>query len=113
MKNALSEMKIILEGIDRVYEQEDQIINIEDGEAKEIQSQWQEKSNQGYNNNLRNAWSKIKGKNIHVIGIPEVKVGEQEVEKLSEQTVMDNFSHLVKKIELQPRKLRESPLQKK
>ena len=40
MKNALSEMKSILEGINRVNKEEDQTTNIEDGEAKNTQSEW-------------------------------------------------------------------------
>ena len=41
MKNT-SEMKSILEGINRV-DKEDQTTNIEDGEAKDTQSEWQGK----------------------------------------------------------------------
>ena len=49
--------------------EEDRITNIEDGEAKNTQSEWQEKRSQGYNNNLRSLWDTIKCRNIHVIGV--------------------------------------------
>ena len=38
MKNAISEMKSILEGINRVDEVEDWITDIKDGEVKDTQS---------------------------------------------------------------------------
>ena len=43
MKNTLSEMKSILDGINGVDKEEDQTINIEDGEAKDTQKEWQKK----------------------------------------------------------------------
>ena len=62
MKNTLSKMKSILEGINRVDKEEDQTTDIEDREAKDIQSEWQEKESQDYNNNLRSLWDTIKYK---------------------------------------------------
>ena len=43
MKNTLFEMKNILQGINRVDKEEDQTTDIEDGEAKDTQSEWQKK----------------------------------------------------------------------
>ena len=74
MKNMLSEMKSILDGINRVDE-EDQTTDMEDGEDKNTQSKQQEKGSQDYNNNLRSLWSTIKCKNIHVMGVPDGKQG--------------------------------------
>ena len=36
--------------------EEDQMTYIEDREAKDTQSEWQEKRSQDYNNNLRSQW---------------------------------------------------------
>ena len=63
-------MKRTLKGINRVEEEEDRTTNIEDRKAKDIESEWQEKRSQDYNDNLRRLWDKIKCKNIHVIGVP-------------------------------------------
>ena len=59
MKNIWSEMKSILEGINRVDEEEDWTTNTGDGEAKDTQSEWQEKISQDYNNNSRSLWITI------------------------------------------------------
>ena len=57
------------------------------------------KSNQECNNNLRSLWDKIKSNNIHVIGVSEK--GEQEVEYIFEEIMMENFPNLVKEIDIQ------------
>ena len=68
MKTTYSEVTCILEGINRVDEEENETTDI-DGEAKDTQSEQQEKSNQEYNNNLRSLWDKIKRNNIYVIEV--------------------------------------------
>ena len=77
-----------------MYKEEDQTTDIEVGEAKDTLSEQQEKSQD--DNNLRSLCDKIKCKNIQVIGVPE---GEQEVEDLFEEIMMENFPNLVKEIE--------------
>ena len=49
MKNTFSEMKKILNGINRVNKEEDENSDIEDEEAKDTQSEWQEKRSQSCN----------------------------------------------------------------
>ena len=111
MKNTLSEMKSILEGINRVDEKEDWTTNIEDGEGKDTQPKWQEKGkprtlnqngkkkrSQDYNNNLRSLWNKIKCKNVCVLAV-SVEEEEQEVENIFEEIMMENFPNLVKEID--------------
>ena len=66
MKNTLSEIRSILNGID-------QMTYIEEGKAKEIPSELQEKRRQDYSNNLKSLSDTIKGKNIHVVGLSEGK----------------------------------------
>ena len=51
IKNTLSEMRSVLNGINKVNKEEDQMTYKEDGKAKDTQSEWQEKRNQDYNNN--------------------------------------------------------------
>ena len=99
MENTLFE-KSILEGINRVDKEEDQTTKIENGEAKDTLSEWQEKRSQNYNNNLRSLWDEITCKNICVIGIPEE--GEQETEYIFEEIMMENFPNLEKEIDIQP-----------
>ena len=106
MKNILSEMKSILERINRMDKEEDRITDIEDEEDKDTQSEWQEKRSQDYNNNKKSLRDKIKCKNIHVIGVLE---GEQEAEYIFEEIMMENLSHLVKEIDTQPQESQRSP----
>ena len=99
MKNTLSEMKSMLNGINGVNKEEDWTTDIEDGEAKDTQSECKKKRIQDYNNNLRRLWDTIKCKNIWVIGILE---GKQDIEEIFEGIMMENFHNLVKKIDIQP-----------
>ena len=64
MKNTLSEMISILNGINRVNKERDQMPYLEDGKAQDIQSEWQDKRYQDYKNNLRSIWDTIKGSNL-------------------------------------------------
>ena len=76
MKNTLSDMRSILNGINKrinkVNEEKDQMPYLDDGKAKDTQSEWQEMRCQGiYKNNLRSIWDTIKSPNIHLIGVTE------------------------------------------
>ena len=44
---------------------------------------------------LRNLWDNFKCSNIRIIGVPEGKEEEQEIEKLFEK-IMENFPNLAK-----------------
>ena len=70
---------------------------LENGNAKDTQSEWQEIRCQEYKNNLRSIWDTIKGPNIHLIGVTEKN---QDVEQLFEEIMMENFPHLVKKMDI-------------
>ena len=100
MKNILSEIKSILVRINRVEEEEDQTTNMEDEEAKDTQSEWQETRSQDYNNNLRNLWDTIKCKNVCVIGVPERQKQKQKQD--IEEIMMENFPNLLKEIDITP-----------
>nr|KAF6435727.1 hypothetical protein HJG63_012473 [Rousettus aegyptiacus] len=51
----------------------------------------------------------IKCKNIHVIGVPEGEEGEQEVEKIFEEIMMENFPNLGKELDIQPQEAQRIP----
>ena len=53
VKNTLSEMRSIFKGINKVNKEKDQMPYLEDGKAKNTQSEWQEIRCQDYKNNLR------------------------------------------------------------
>ena len=86
MKITLFEVKSILEGISRVDGVKDRIANIEDGEAKVAQSDGKEKESK---------WDKIKRNNVRVTRVPEKEEGEQVVENLFEEIMMEIFPNLV------------------
>ena len=57
--------------INKVNKEDYQMTYIENGKAKDIQSEWQEKRCQDYKNNLRRIWDTIKAPNIHLISITD------------------------------------------
>ena len=48
---------------------------------------------------LRNLWGNFKHSNIWIIGVPEGEEQQQEMEKLFEQMMKENFPNLVKEID--------------
>ena len=70
------------------------------------------KKSQEYNNDLRSLWDKIKCESICVIEVPEGGKGEQEVEKLLEEIMIENFPHLVREIDIQPQEAQRVPRKK-
>ena len=71
MKNTLSDMRSILNEINKVSKEKGQISYLEDRKTKDTQSDWQEIKCQDYKNNLRKIWDTTKGSNIHLIGETE------------------------------------------
>ena len=72
---------------------------LEDGKAKDTQSEWQEIRCQDYKNNLRRIWDTIKGPNIRLSGVSEEN---QDAEQLFEEIMMENFPNLVKEMDVKP-----------
>ena len=58
---------------------------------------------------LRNLWDNFKHSNMGIIGVPEREKKEQEIEKLFEQTMKENFPNLVKEIDFQEVQGTQSP----
>ena len=50
---------------------------------------------------LGNLWDIFKGSNILIIGVPEGKEEEQEIENVFEKTIKENFPNLAKEIDFQ------------
>ena len=51
----------------------------------------------------------IKCNDICVIGVPEGKEGEQEIKNLFEEITMENFSTLMKEIDIHPQEAQRVP----
>ena len=58
---------------------------------------------------LRNLWDNLKRSNIWITGVPEGEEQQQEIENVSEQTMKENFPHLVKETDFQEVQEAQSP----
>ena len=58
---------------------------------------------------LRNFWDNFKHSNIQIIGVPEGKEDEQEIESLFEKTMKEKFPNLVKEIGMQVQEAQRVP----
>ena len=69
-------------------------INIQPEHNEEIRIQKSEES-------LTNLWDNLKRSSIRIIGVPEGEEQEQEIKKLFEQMMKENFPNLVKEVNFQ------------
>ena len=69
-------------------------INIQPKQNKETRIQKNEER-------LRNLWDNMKHSNIQIIGVPEGEEQQQEIEKLFDQIMKENFPNLAKEIDFQ------------
>ena len=53
------------------------------------------------NEKLRNLWNNFKCSNIQIVWVPEGEEEDQEIEKLFEQIMKENFPNLAKEIDFQ------------
>ena len=58
---------------------------------------------------LRNFWDNFKHSNIQIIGVPEGKEDEQEIENLFEKTMKEKFPNLAKEIGMQVQEAQRVP----
>ena len=58
---------------------------------------------------LRNLWDNFKHTKIQIIGVPEGKEEEQDIEKLFEKIMKENFPNLVKEIDMQVQETQRVP----
>ena len=71
---------------------------------KKINIQWEQKEEtriQKSEESLTNLWDSLKCSNIWIIGVSEGEEQQQEIEKLFEQIMKENFPNLVKEIDFQ------------
>ena len=91
----------------RVDEAENQINDLEHMEGKNNQSEQQkEKRIPKTEDSVSSLWDNFKKSNM--IGMPEEEKKEQEIGNLFEKIMKENFPSLVKEIDMQSRKHRES-----
>ena len=87
-------------------------IQIKDLEHKEIKNnqseQQEEKIIQKNEDSISSLWDNFKMPNICITGMPEGEGKKQEIGNLFEKIMKENFPSLVKEIDMQSRKHRES-----
>ena len=95
MKNTISELKNIVEGIkSRLDEAKDQISDLEDNVGINTKKEQKEEKRFRKNKNMvRERQDIMKCNNIHIIRIPEEEEG---IENLFEKVMMENFPNLMR-----------------
>ena len=72
------------------------------------QNSKEEKRIQISGDSVRSLWDNVRHSNILLMGVPEGGQREQEIGNLFEKIMPENFPHLVKEVNIQVKKLRES-----
>ena len=102
MKDTLIEIKNNLQGnSSRVDKAENQISDLDHKEAKNNHAEQEEKGIPPNEDSINSLWDNFKRFNICLIGVQEREKEEEEVGNLSEKIVKENFSNLVKEIDMQ------------
>ena len=109
LKDILIEIKNNLQRINRrVDEAKNQISYLKCKKAKNNQSEQQEdKRIQKHENSVRSLWDNFKCTNICIMGVLEEE-REQKIGNLFEKVMTEKFTNLVKEVDIQSRKHRES-----
>ena len=81
-------------------EAKNQINDLEHKEAKNNQSEQEEKSIPKNEDSVSSHWDNFKHSNIHITGVPEEEK-EQETGNLFEKIMKEKLSNLVKEIDIQ------------
>ena len=91
-------------------EAKNQINDLEDKEAKINQSQQQKEYTKKKKNedSISSLWDNSKTSNICITGVPEEEK-QQEVRNIFEKIMKENFSNLVKKIDMQVQETKRVP----
>ena len=82
---------------------EDRIVEINEAERKK------EKRIKRNKDNLRHLWDNVKHPTIQIIGIPEEKDRKKGHEKILEETIVENFPKMGKKIANQVQETQRVP----
>ena len=97
--NAITEIKIILEGINSRIPEAEQISELED-KMVEITSEEQNKIKRmkRTEDSLRDPWDNIKHTKIQIIGFPGEEEKKKGYEKIFEEIIVENFPNMEKEI---------------
>lgn len=111
MKNEIASMKNSIESIkSRLEEAEDRISELEDKMEKNTQlEKLLEKKIKKQEESLRELWDNTKQNNIRIIGVPEGKETDQDMEKVFQEIMTENFSEIEKKKPTQIQDARRVP----
>ena len=71
--------------------------------------QTKEKRMKRNEDSLRDHWDNINGNNIHIIGVPEGEEREKALEKIFEETVVENFPNMGNEIATQVQEVQRVP----
>ena len=111
MKDTVIEIKNNLQGNNsRVNEAKIQIDDLEHKETKiSNQKNKKEKRTPQNKDSVSSLWDNFKRSDILIKGVPEGKEKEQEIGNLSEKIMKENFSNLVKEIDMQVQEAQRVP----
>ena len=111
MNNAVAEIKRTLEGTNsRITEAEDMKSDVEDrmveiNEAERKKEKWIKRNE----DNLRDLQDNTKCSNIQIIGVPEEEDKKKGQENILEETIVENFPKMGKKIANQVQETQRVP----
>ena len=80
----------IQEAEEQISEVEDRLVETTDAEQK------REKRLKTNEESLRELWDNVKCPNIHIIGVPAGEEREKETEKIFQEIIAENFTHMRK-----------------
>ena len=108
--NTITEMKNILEGINRITESEEWISDPEDRMVEfTATEQNKEKRMKRNEDGLRDLWDNTKCTNIRIIGVPEGEEREKGPEKIFAEIIVKNFPDMGKEIATQVQEMQRVP----
>ena len=100
MNNTINEIKISLEWINsRITDAEERISDLEDKTVEVTTAeQNKEKRMKRFEDSLRDLWDNIKCTNFWIIRVPKEEEKKKGTEKVSEETIVENFPNMGKEI---------------
>ena len=110
IKNTFSEIKNIIQSPkNRMEDWKNQVKDLEHKKPEDTPPQKQEgKRIQKVEDSVRNLWDNFKRTNIRIMGVPEYE-REHDTENILKEIVIENFSHLVKELDLQVQEAHRTP----
>ena len=90
-------------------EAENQINDLEHKDAKNNQSEQEEKRIQKTENSVRSLWDNFRQCNICIIWVPEGEEKEQEIGSLFEKIVKEHFLNMAKEVDMQVQEAQRVP----